>query len=96
MRWIIGQIHLLWDVCKREHKPHSIGGLGGSPSLQDALEMTNNKAVLAGRTWRPWEHIYASKVNKGPFIPVYNPHGKYAVRLYFMVMRTTRILYLSV
>jgi hypothetical protein len=44
-----------------------------------------NKAVAAGRLWRPWEHIYAvQKVVRGPFIPVYNPHGKYVVRLYFM------------
>lgn len=83
MRWIIGQIHMLWDVCKREIKSSSIVA-GASPSLQE-IEATTNRAVQAGRTWRPWEHIYAlSKITKGPFIPVYNPHGKYAVRLYFM------------
>ena len=50
-----------------------------------AVDPNLNKAVADGRLWRPWEHIYAvSKVVRGPFIPVYNPYGKYAVRLYYM------------
>lgn len=58
----------------------------GSPSQAQEVDFLSNKAVAAGRLWRPWEHIYAiNKVTKGPFIPVYNPHGKYAVRIYFMV-----------
>lgn len=49
-------------------------------------EIMSNKACAAGRLWRPWEHIYAlNKVVKGPFIPAYNQHGKYVVRLYFLV-----------
>ena len=79
---------MLWDVCKRESKSGSIAA-SGSPSLQEIELTTANKALQSGRTWRPWEHIYASKVTKGPFIPMYNPHGKYAVRLYFMVSKLT-------
>ena len=84
MRWIISQIHTLWDICKREIKPSSL--TSASPSqAQDPTEPISNKAVGAGRLWRPWEHIYAiNKVVKGPFIPAYNPYGKYVVRLYFM------------
>ena len=37
-------------------------------------------------TWRPWDHIYAiTKVGKGPTMPQWNPHGKYVVRLWWMV-----------
>jgi hypothetical protein len=83
MRWIISQIHTLWDICKKDPKLYA-----NSNSDVAQTELVSNKATAAGRLWRPWEHIYAvNKVVKGPFIPVYNPHGKYAVRLYFMVIK---------
>ena len=88
MRWIISQIHTLWDICKKD--PKTIGS--NLPSDVPQTEFLSNKAVAAGRLWRPWEHIYAlNKVVKGPFIPVYNPHGKYVVRLYFMVNKNYKI-----
>jgi hypothetical protein len=58
------------------------------PNINNNEDVITNRAVAAGRMWRPWEHIYAiNKVVKGPFIPVYNPYGKYAVRLYYMVRK---------
>lgn len=82
MRWVISQIHTLWDICKKDPKKMGIDVTTDLPSA----DMMANKATAAGRLWRPWEHIYAlNKVVKGPFIPPYNQHGKYVVRLYFMV-----------
>uniref|UniRef100_A0A1I8F8H9 Oxidored_molyb domain-containing protein n=1 Tax=Macrostomum lignano TaxID=282301 RepID=A0A1I8F8H9_9PLAT len=35
--------------------------------------------------FRPWEHIYSiGKLGKSPNIPVYNPYGKYVVRLFWL------------
>ncbi|CAF0778069.1 unnamed protein product [Brachionus calyciflorus] len=80
LRWIISQIHSLWDMCKKDVKSATF--LANSPA---EFDINSNKALASGRLWRPWEHIYAiNKVVKGPFIPAYNPYGKYAVRLYFM------------
>ena len=84
MRWIISQIHSLWDACKKD--PKTSMASSGTPTVIDS-EQLSNKAFATGRLWRPWEHIYAiNKVVKGPFVPVYNSSGKYIVRLYFMGM----------
>lgn len=77
MRNIISQINALWDICRRDRK-----------SSNSPMENTGepNLAVINGRTWRPWEHIYAlNKVSRLPFITPYNPAGKYVVRLFFLV-----------
>lgn len=82
MRWIISQIHTLWDMCKKEQK----SAYSATPSQMLDSDNVASKALSSGRLWRPWEHIYAmNKVAKGPFIPAYNPYGKYVVRLHFMV-----------
>jgi hypothetical protein len=82
MRWIISQIHTLWDICKKDLK----SSYSTTPSQMLEPDNVANKSLAAGRLWRPWEHIYAmNKVVKGPFVPAYNPNGKYVVRLYFMV-----------
>jgi hypothetical protein len=80
LRWIISQIHTLWDICKKDPKK-----IADTLSEIPQAEQLANKALAAGRLWRPWEHIYAlNKVVKGPFVPAYNQHGKYVVRLYYM------------
>ena len=43
--------------------------------------------------WRPWDHIFAiNKIGKGPVLPAYNPHGKYVVKIYWMVSKVCNFL----
>ncbi|XP_074663197.1 androglobin-like [Tubulanus polymorphus] len=70
MRWITSQFDALWNACTVKNAP------------ADHPDIAPNGYLY---TWRPWEHIYAiNKVGKGPNIPVYNPSGKYVVKLYWM------------
>ncbi|CAM4739728.1 unnamed protein product [Rotaria magnacalcarata] len=76
MRNVIGQITTLWDICRQDRK---------NSSASSEYMTESNLAVLNGRTWRPWEHIYAlNKVSRQPFISPYNSAGKYVVRLFFL------------
>uniref|UniRef100_A0A0L8HBT7 Calpain catalytic domain-containing protein n=1 Tax=Octopus bimaculoides TaxID=37653 RepID=A0A0L8HBT7_OCTBM len=73
MRNIIGQIIALWEFSSLP-APHLF-----------AVSDPNTPFINYTHSWRPWEHLYAlCKSGKGPHMPLYNPHGKYIVRLYFM------------
>ena len=75
MRWITSQICALWRLAGVKGAMLSAVD-PGTPGAEDD----------DGKSWHPWEHIYAiNKVSKGPNVPVYNPHGKYVVKLYWMV-----------
>ncbi|CAH1799230.1 unnamed protein product [Owenia fusiformis] len=69
IRTIISQVSALWQMSKVK------------------VEVTEDGVTTeeVNYTWKPWEHIYAiQKVGKGPYVPSYNSHGKYVVRLYWM------------
>eukprot|EP00057_Strongylocentrotus_purpuratus_P006163 XP_011660637.1 PREDICTED: androglobin isoform X28 [Strongylocentrotus purpuratus] len=70
LRWITSQITNLWH------------------STATPITEPHEGATIAGgkmHPWRPWDHIYAlCKVGKAPHLPLYNPHGKYIIRVYWM------------
>ncbi|KAI8520829.1 hypothetical protein Bbelb_005830 [Branchiostoma belcheri] len=72
MRWIISQIMALWKMTENKTPPTDVGSRA-DPNVPD------------GRSWRPWDHIYSlCKAGKGPHQPLYNAHGKYVIKLYWM------------
>ncbi|KAK7107723.1 hypothetical protein V1264_015593 [Littorina saxatilis] len=69
VRFTISQVSTLWELCTNKNVPDNPEG----SMVEDPLH-----------TWRPWEHIYSlCKVAKH-HVPLYNPHGKYIVKLYWM------------
>lgn len=74
IRHIVSEIMALWAMqeTKVPVEPGSEAQINGL--TEETVHM-----------WKPWEHIYAiNKVGKGPNIPAYNPHGKYALKLWWM------------
>ncbi|KAL1770490.1 androglobin isoform X4 [Sigmodon hispidus] len=69
MRWIISEIYAVWKIFN--------GGI-----LSNYYK--GNSGELPILLWRPWEHIYSlCKAVKG-HMPLFNPYGKYIVKLYWM------------
>ena len=75
IRYIISQMTALWEMSTVKNVEKI------EPSTTALVPGEDNS-----HTWKPWEHIYAlCKAGKGPHMPMYNAHGKYVVRLYWMV-----------
>ncbi|KAL8581512.1 hypothetical protein ACOMHN_042905 [Nucella lapillus] len=72
LRFVISQVSTLWELCMDRTAAESAAD-PASPVTEDMLH-----------TWRPWEHIYSLCRVAKHHMPLYNPHGKYIVRLYWM------------
>ena len=57
----------------------------------DNTDLSNTMMLNAGdkHAWKPWDHVFSlCRVGKGPHQPQYNPHGKYIIKLYWLVSNT--------
>lgn len=70
VRFIISQVTLLWELCMNKN----------TTELPDP-NIPNDDPL---HTWKPWEHIFSMCKVAKHHIPLFNPHGKYIVRLYWM------------
>ena len=85
LRWIIGQVTCLW----KQHfkvEPTEV------KNTKDAKESNKGdkdkeKDKDKDNTWKPWGHIWPKEKTKGSPLPVYNPGGKYCVRIFWMVRK---------
>ena len=48
---------------------------------KDKAEIVPNEELI----WKPWQHIWPKEKNKNGVYPVYNPGGKYVVKIFWMV-----------
>ncbi|XP_076467316.1 androglobin-like isoform X4 [Babylonia areolata] len=71
LRYIISQVTTLWEL-----------GMDRAAAGADSQDPSSTEDLL--HTWRPWEHIYALCRVAKHHMPLYNPHGKYIVKLYWM------------
>lgn len=85
MLWIISQLTALWNVRVQL----SAGMLGQtvaaiSSANPSSMSGSDNNDASSSQYWKPWDHIYPQP--KGQSLPMYNPAGKYCVRLHWMVL----------
>lgn len=53
---------------------------------KDKEKEKDKDALVEDNTWKPWGHIWPKDKNKCSALPIYNPGGKYCVRIFWLVM----------
>ena len=59
---------------------------GDKDKDKDKDKEKDKDALAEDNTWKPWGHIWPKEKTKCSALPVYNPGGKYCVRIFWMVM----------
>lgn len=101
MRWIISAISTISKSYGHVEADSSYSLLKTKPSKEqrDAKESKYDKTKkesdistdeMSG--WRPWHHVWPKDANcRYPLVPLYNPGGKYCVKIFWMVFAATSI-----
>ncbi|XP_068698412.1 androglobin-like isoform X1 [Montipora foliosa] len=91
LRWIIGQVTCLWKqhfkvdpVEVRGTKDAKESNKGDKDKDKDKDKEKDKDALAEDNTWKPWGHIWPKEKTKCSALPVYNPGGKYCVRIFWM------------
>ena len=96
LRWIIGQVTCLWkqhfkveptEVKNTKDAKESNKGDKDKEKDKDKDKDKDRDALVEDNTWKPWGHIWPKEKTKGSPLPVYNPGGKYCVRIFWMVRK---------
>lgn len=92
LRWIIGQVTCLWkqhfkvDLVEvkvaKETKETNKGER--DKESKDKEKEKDKDALVEDNTWKPWGHIWPKDKNKCSALPIYNPGGKYCVRIFWL------------
>ena len=96
LRCIIGQVMCLWKLHFKVDPIETVKGAKDTKESNKADKERDKEkdkdrgekdkdALLEDNTWKPWNHIWPKEKTKGSPLPVYNPGGKYCVRIFWMV-----------
>lgn len=95
LRCIIGQVMCLWKLHFKVDPIETVKGAKDTKESNKADKERDKEkdkdrgekdkdALLEDNTWKPWNHIWPKEKTKGSPLPVYNPGGKYCVRIFWM------------
>ncbi|XP_015772196.1 PREDICTED: androglobin-like [Acropora digitifera] len=91
LRWIIGQVTCLWKqhfkvdlVEVKGAKETKETNKGERDKEKDKEKEKDKDALVEDNTWKPWGHIWPKDKNKCSALPIYNPGGKYCVRIFWL------------
>lgn len=95
MRWIISQITSLWKLhfkidlpeVKTKETKDTKDKDKDKDKEKDKDKDKEKDGMVEDNYWKPWGHIWPKEKTsaKGSALPVYNPGGKYCVRIYWLV-----------